>query len=283
MPQVWNLEGRLEGRDLGPERFQFRFESENDLLTVLAKGPYHHKKWMLLLQRWEPTISPTFPSMISFWIRIHGIPLHHWTDEALYAIGKALGHVSTKDVRESRIRVALNGLLPLEMNSEIQLPYGEVMEVSLLHEENDCPRRPHGNAPLKDRKLGITQALALERIEAEKRRHDERQGYKTLDARCPGQLEGKAAPPRQSHHSSENRGHYELSRRNNSEHTERSNMSQIPYGRRILTLYRPRFLSRDSLRHASPNSRSFTSQRFPPRTRAKNYRIVLSVSPIGQL
>ena len=86
MPQVWNLEGRVEGRDLGPELFQFRFESENDLLSVLAKGPYHHKRWMLLIQRWEPIISPTFPSIISFWICIHGIPLHYWTDEALHTI-----------------------------------------------------------------------------------------------------------------------------------------------------------------------------------------------------
>lgn len=42
----------------------------------------------------------------------------------------------------------------------------------------NCPRRAHGNIPVKDRKLGITQALALERIEAEKRTHDERRGYR---------------------------------------------------------------------------------------------------------
>lgn len=49
------------GRDLGPDLFKFQFESESDMLTVLAKGPYHYKKWMILLQQWEPIISPHLP------------------------------------------------------------------------------------------------------------------------------------------------------------------------------------------------------------------------------
>lgn len=203
MPQIWNLEGRVEGRDLGPELFQFRFESESDLLSVLAKGPYHHKRWMLILQRWEPIVSPTFPSNISFWIRIHGIPLHYCSDQTLNTIGSVLGHVSSRDVRDARIRVDINGLLPLEMKSEIQLPSGEVTEIefeytkmekhcftcfSLSHEEDDCPQRVPGSLPAKDRKLGITQRMALERIEASKRRHDDRRGYKHPTSR--------PAPPR---------------------------------------------------------------------------------------
>ncbi|KAL0699885.1 hypothetical protein Bca4012_056007 [Brassica carinata] len=198
MPQVWNLEGRVEGRDLGPEMFQFRFESESDLRSVLAKGPYHHKKWMLIIQRWEPTISPSFPSKISFWIRIHGLPLHYWTHQALDTIGRTLGHVDSYDVRDARIRVDINGLQPLEMTSEIQVPSGEVTNVdfeylkiekhcftcfSLFHEETECPRRSRNDPPAKERKLGITQRLALDRIEADKRRHDERRGYRPLENR----------------------------------------------------------------------------------------------------
>lgn len=159
---------------------------------------------MLILQRWDPIISPNFPSQISFWIRIHGIPLHHWTDGALHAIGKALGDVSTRDIKEAHIRVEVNGLLPLEMKSKIELPSGEVTEIefeyikiekhcftcfSLLHEENNCPRRTQDRIPVKDRKLGITQALAVERIEAEKRRHDEQRGYQSRDTRRPAPRE----------------------------------------------------------------------------------------------
>lgn len=77
LPQVWNFEGIVEGRELGPEKFQMRFQAEDELERVLLKGPYHYKRWMLILQKWEPIISENFPSTISFWIRIHDIPLHY--------------------------------------------------------------------------------------------------------------------------------------------------------------------------------------------------------------
>ncbi|KAG5387694.1 hypothetical protein IGI04_029235 [Brassica rapa subsp. trilocularis] len=56
---------------------------------------------------------------------------------------------------------------------------------SLFHEECDCPHRdPRTPAP-KGRTLGITQAIALQRIEAEKRRHDERRGFRRSDDSRP--------------------------------------------------------------------------------------------------
>lgn len=192
LPQIWNLEGRVARRELGPDKFQFRFESEADLVTVLNKGPYHYKRWMLLLQRWEPIVSESFPSSIAFWIRIHDLPLHFWDDETLDIIGKELGPVKDKVAKDARIRVEFNGLLPLEMNLEIRLPSDEVLLVefeylkiekhcfvcfSLLHEESTCPVKPRNLPPPKERKLGITQRLALQRIEAEKQRHDDRRGY----------------------------------------------------------------------------------------------------------
>ncbi|KAL0873920.1 hypothetical protein Bca101_023625 [Brassica carinata] len=274
MPQVWNLEGRVEGRDMGPERFQFRFESENDLLTVLAKGPYHHKKWMLILQRWEPVISPNFPSSIAFWIRIHGIPLHYWTDGALHAIGKTLGHVSTRDVKEARIRVELNGLNPLEMSSEIQLPSGEITDVefeylkiekhcflcfSLLHEEKDCPRRTPNTLPVKDRKLGITQALALERIEAEKRRHDERRGYKPPEIRNYAPKEEKATYQRSSYPYSDNRAPKDYYPKETTS-SKRSHSSQVPEEHRNHDHYRPRPRTESNSRPESLVSRSYSQR-----------------------
>ncbi|KAL0845557.1 hypothetical protein Bca101_018803 [Brassica carinata] len=192
LPQIWNLEGRVTGRELGPEKFHLKFESEADLLSVLSKGPYHYKKWMILLQQWEPIVSETFPSTISFWLRIHDLPLHYWNDQALDAIGEELGKVNGKIADEAKVRVEMNGLRPLVMQLEIQLPSGDLTNVeleyfkiekhcftcfSLLHEEMDCPSRPRNPIPLKERRLGITQRIALQRIEADKKRHDDRRGY----------------------------------------------------------------------------------------------------------
>lgn len=193
MAQVWNLEGRIVGRALGLDKFQFKFESEYDLLQVLDKGPYHYKRWMLLLQRWEPIVADTFPSKISFNVRIHGIPLHFWSEGTICTIGEQLGKSSIKDEKDARIWVEVNGLEPLIMKMDIELPTDEITEVeleylkiekhcftcfSLFHEEVDCPHRPLNAPPPKERLLGITQSIALQRIEAEKRRHDDRRGYR---------------------------------------------------------------------------------------------------------
>ncbi|KAG2250269.1 hypothetical protein Bca52824_080405 [Brassica carinata] len=192
MAQVWNLEGRVVGRTLGLDKFQIKFETEQELTQVLEKGPYHYKRWMLILQRWEPTVSDQFPSNISFNVRIHGIPLHFWSEQTIRTIGKELGNYSLRDEKDAKIWVEVNGLQPLIMKMEIELPTDDITEVefeymkiekhcftcfSLLHEEIDCPYRPLNAPPPKERKLGITQSIALQRIEAEKKRHDDRRGY----------------------------------------------------------------------------------------------------------
>ena len=66
LPKKWNLEGPVTGSDLGQSRFQFRLSSERDLKTVLNNRPYHCDNWMVILERWEPIISDSFPSQISF-------------------------------------------------------------------------------------------------------------------------------------------------------------------------------------------------------------------------
>ncbi|KAF2572041.1 hypothetical protein F2Q70_00001550 [Brassica cretica] len=167
--------------ELGPEKFQIRFQAEEDLERVLLKGPYHFKRWMLLLQKWEPVVSENFPSSIFFWIRIHDIPLHFWNDCTVTTIGDVLGNRTYKIVEEAKVRVEFNGLLPLEMAMDIQLPSEEIISVefeyikiekhcftcfSLFHEETDCRHRDLNAPHAKNQKLGITQRLALQRIEA---------------------------------------------------------------------------------------------------------------------
>ncbi|KAG7537667.1 Ribonuclease H domain [Arabidopsis suecica] len=189
MPQLWNLENRVVGRDLGSECFQFRFENDADLQSVLRRGPYHFKNWMLILQQWEPIISDTFPAFITFWIKIHGIPLHFWSDQTIRTIGKELGALSARDVAEGRVRVPINGLEPLEMSMPIRLPDGSVKTVELeyeklekhcfncfelSHEKKDCHR------PLVSRSLGINQLKATQRLESERRRHEDRREDRQL-------------------------------------------------------------------------------------------------------
>lgn len=163
-PQIWNLEGRVEGRELGPEKFQMRFLSEEDLERVLSKGPNHYKRWMLILQKWEPIISESFTSKITFWVRIHDIPLHFWNEQTITTIGEDIGPMSGKVLEEAKVRVEVDGFHPLMMDMEIQLPSEEIISVefeyikiekhcftcfSLLHEEINCPIRDRNAPPLR--------------------------------------------------------------------------------------------------------------------------------------
>lgn len=277
LPQVWNLEGRVHGRPLGVDKFQFKFETEEDMLLVLRKGPYHYKKWMLLIQRWEPIVSPQFPSTISFWVNIHGIPLHFWNEKTVDSIGDALGNCPVRDGEGARLRMNANGLMPLEMTRDIQLPSGEVMEVefeyvklekhcfqchSLLHEKDDCPSLARGAKPTP---LGINQRNALLRIETDKRRHDERRGYTgrhtprpSIDDSHPkrtsenyerSRTEHSRSDHRHSPHSDHRRSHHSTSR--GLQHHERQSHRYPVHARSHSDLtYRPR--------DALPNKRAIT-------------------------
>lgn len=245
--QYWNVEGELTGRELGPELFQIRFTSEEALLSVLRKGPYHYKRWMILLQRWEPIVSNSFPRMIAFWIRIHGIPLHFWNEATLEAIGKGLGPILDKDVDHGRIRIHIDGLKKLEMRLPIELPSSEVIKVdleyeklekhcfvcySLCHEKETCPLNRDNQA--RDAiTQGISQQNTLRKLDEHRRKHDNRRSV-TVSSRDRG---------------IEHKGH-----RNDSQRSVYSRLKDTDRGR-FHPYERPRSSSRDEERRSYGDSR----------------------------
>lgn len=60
MPTAWRLHGRVRGINLSRERFQFIFQREEDLLTVLKYQPWSYNHWMMLLERWTPNPRASF-------------------------------------------------------------------------------------------------------------------------------------------------------------------------------------------------------------------------------
>ncbi|CAN6880444.1 unnamed protein product [Brassica oleracea] len=155
--QFWNLETAVTGRTLGPDLFQVKFETEDALLSVMRRAPFHYKRWMIILQRWEPIVSNSFPRRTPFWINIHGLPLHFWTFKVLETIGEELGIHIDEDIPQGRVRVDIDCLKNLEMQLPVQLQSGEVFNVdleyenlqkhcfycySLFHEVDDCPTKP---------------------------------------------------------------------------------------------------------------------------------------------
>ena len=146
----WKTDIPPVGADLGLGMFQFQFELESDLLTVLEKQPYHYAKWMIILQRWEPTISPDFPSMIPFWIKVQGLPIHLGSEETIRSIGEDLGTWEATDITSNpaRVRVHVNGRLPIIKRTVIEYDNGGEVIATLHYEKlekhcSQCSKLDH--------------------------------------------------------------------------------------------------------------------------------------------
>lgn len=117
--------------------FQFQFDTEADLLEVLEKRPYTYAKWLVIVQRWEPTTSPEFPCLVPFWINVQRIPLHLWTEDVIRGVGQDIGIFEGAEITSltARMRVHVNGRLPLITSSVIEYPNGDEVTAKLVYEK----------------------------------------------------------------------------------------------------------------------------------------------------
>ncbi|KAG7572722.1 hypothetical protein ISN44_As09g010770 [Arabidopsis suecica] len=153
--RIWDVEGKVQGINLGNGKFQFDFKKEEDLLKVLAKRPCHFNQWSFSLERWEPNIRDDFPNKMLFWIKVSGVPTHYRKTETYQGIGDAIGDVKVVDTDGERIQVSLNGDKPLQFERRVGFDNGDVVKVSLW---NLIPRkraaseeRAHQKPPVKRR------------------------------------------------------------------------------------------------------------------------------------
>lgn len=104
--------------------------------------PFHYDQWMVILQRWEPTISATFPSKIPFWIELQGLPKHFWKPEMLKTIGEELGEMMDADIYPSaaKIRVLIDEFQHLTKETVVEFPDGSEALVYLEYKnlKNHC-------------------------------------------------------------------------------------------------------------------------------------------------
>lgn len=159
LSEHWNCETRPVGADLGQGCFQFQFASERDLLKVLDNQPYHFAHRMIMIQRWEPSMSPSFLNQIPFWIQVQGIPLHLWSEKTLRCIANDIGTFDQTEITSTvaKMRVFINGLQPLIRKTTIEFDEGPEVKAtlvyeklhgfcstchSLCHSKKDCPEKP---------------------------------------------------------------------------------------------------------------------------------------------
>lgn len=158
LAKKWGVDP-ASGSDLSRDCFQFRLSNEEEVKEILHNRPYQFGRWMLIVQRWEPVISPSFPSQIPFWITIKGIPLHYWHEKVVCNIGLELGSLESYIVTRStaRIRIVVDGLKPIPMEPTLDFDSGEESQITLEYEglgnhcsycfrlshlRSHCPERP---------------------------------------------------------------------------------------------------------------------------------------------
>ncbi|KAF3597749.1 hypothetical protein DY000_02022879 [Brassica cretica] len=119
MPSQWGMADRITANDLRNGKFLFNFSCEENLKSVLRKGPFHYNYCMFVLVRWEPIVHDDYPWIIPFWVRVIGIPLHLWNVNNLRSIGGRLGHVDTLELEEGRMLIDIDSRRPLKFKGRL--------------------------------------------------------------------------------------------------------------------------------------------------------------------
>lgn len=88
---------------------------------------------MVILQWWKPIISPSFPSMIPFWIKIKGLPLLYWHKDLVCRVDQELGTLDNHELTRTttRVRVLVDGLKSLVKESIVKFDSGEESVITL--------------------------------------------------------------------------------------------------------------------------------------------------------
>ncbi|KAL0716839.1 hypothetical protein Bca4012_066161 [Brassica carinata] len=143
MPIAWRLVGKVRGIALSKDRFQFIFDREEDLLTVLKDRPWSYNHWTLLLERWCPSPPRDFLTSLEVWIRIRNIPLAHYTSSTMYTLAGKIGHVEelAYDPKVSQTTDYVRALVTLKVDNpafeakNLFLPSGEITVITYEYEK----------------------------------------------------------------------------------------------------------------------------------------------------
>lgn len=214
LPKIWKMEDRVVGTDLGFGKFQFDFQSEEDIQTVLMLQPFHFDYWMLALAKWHPGNSQAFPSEIPFWVRVVGIPMAFRTVDTMQSIGDAIGRTVALDVKHCRVQVVVDGFSTLCFETTIDFKggvfyAGEEASIALRYEKLFGYCQTCGSLCHKEEKCPLkAPATASEQVKPDIRednggwiecgKHDERaRSYKGVLLNGTGNQHGKERDARE--------------------------------------------------------------------------------------
>lgn len=142
--RAWGSPKNLCIMEVGSNLFHFKFESEDQLTKVWNGGPWNFDNRLLVLQKWEPDLSPELVEFksIEFWVQVWGLPFQFITPVIGESIGNKMGEFLGVDGRALaaergkfiRIRVRLPLNRPIKRGSNIVLGQGNRCWVDYKYE-----------------------------------------------------------------------------------------------------------------------------------------------------
>ena len=143
MPTAWRVYGRVRGIALSKDRFQFVFQREEDLQTVLKDRPWSYNHWAMALERWTANPPDDFLKTMDLWIRIRHIPVEFFTTDTMYRLASEVGKVDviaydpkvsqTKDY--IRAKVCFNLDNPAKAFRRLNLKSGGTVNIEFEYEK----------------------------------------------------------------------------------------------------------------------------------------------------
>ncbi|XP_024010436.1 uncharacterized protein LOC112085453 [Eutrema salsugineum] len=142
MPRIWKIYDRVKGIALTRESFQFIFDLESDIQTVMKHGMWDFDDWGVVMERWIEQPPDNFLKTAPVWIRIYKIPVNHFTLKTIEAIADRIGQVKVieydpeKSVLQEFVRaqVIIDLEQPIRETKSLNLPRGGVAVVEIKYE-----------------------------------------------------------------------------------------------------------------------------------------------------
>ncbi|KAL0812989.1 hypothetical protein Bca101_069432 [Brassica carinata] len=159
MPTAWRVVGRIRGIALSRDRFQFIFQREEDLQTVLKDRPWSYNHWALVLEleRWTAHHAEDYLQSMMLWVRIRHITVNFFTTKTMFKLASEVGLVEeiAYDPEISHTKEYVRALVtfkvenPLKASRKLTIP-GEVVTIEYEYEKIykrcfHCLRMTHEN------------------------------------------------------------------------------------------------------------------------------------------
>ncbi|KAL1195596.1 hypothetical protein V5N11_035080 [Cardamine amara subsp. amara] len=120
MPRLWRTYERCRGIVLSNEVFQFVFDSETDLQTVLEAGAWMYEDWSMVMERWVEDPPENYLKTIPIWVRMRSIPLVCYEAEAIEEIAGHRGQVT--DVAFDPLKPQSKGFVRVRVLFDVSKP-----------------------------------------------------------------------------------------------------------------------------------------------------------------